>query len=69
MINETHGWRTNDAPNGVGLTMTKNGWRAVSDDGKSFRVHAPDGTLMCDDLGTAVEAQRFVDACLRREQK
>jgi hypothetical protein len=68
VINDMGGWKTTRS-SGAAMEMEKRGWRILTEDGKNFEVRNPEGVVMCEDLGTALEAQRFGDACLRRESK
>lgn len=63
----TRGWNIKSTTNPVTYSAEKQGFKVLSEDGVHFRVEDPDGEVVCNDLGTSLEAHRLAEACINRK--
>ena len=64
----TRGWKVTSSDNPFHFRAENGDFLILSSDPKKFRVENLDGEILCDDLGTSMEAFRVGDALLRRSQ-
>lgn len=62
----TRFWKITTNDNPFRYRAERDGFVIEAEDPKKFTVKAPDGSVICDDLGTSLEAHRLGDAAHRR---
>lgn len=60
------GWKIKSSTNPYFYEAEKAGFRITSADGRKFDVRDPDGKVICEDMGTSMEAYRLAEAAINR---